>query len=68
MPMRSQEAGPQRPVDGPAVVGVDEAQVPELASLVDVGHAGNGEAQQRLREPIQRPVPLDRVAQVAQVG
>ena len=35
-------------IDRPAVVGIDQAEVPELGALVDVGHAGGGDLQQRL--------------------
>ena len=54
-------------VDRAAVVGVDEAQVPQLAALVDVRHAGGGEAHERLREAVERAVPGDGLAQLAQV-
>src|SRR5207237_3651803 len=45
-----QRASPRVPVDGPAVVWVDEAEVPQLVALVDVRHAGARELEQRLRE------------------
>jgi hypothetical protein len=45
-----QQATVARPVDGTAVVRVDEAEVPELVSLVDVGDPGAGELEQRLAE------------------
>ena len=37
---------------GAAVVGIDQAEVPELRALVDVGHAGRGELQRRLDEAV----------------
>src|SRR3546814_12350116 len=41
-----------RKVDGPAVVGVDQAEVPQLAALVDVGNAGSEELEGELREAV----------------
>ena len=38
------------PVDRAAVVGVDQRQAEQLVALVDVGHARDGELQQRLAE------------------
>ena len=32
-----------RKVDRPAIVGIDQAEVPELGALIEVGHAGRGE-------------------------
>ena len=65
---RLEQAPAQRVVDRPAVVGIDEAEVPELAALVDVGHAGRSEADERLREAVERAVPGDRLPQLAQIG
>ncbi len=45
-----EERAARLPVDGAAVVRVDEAEIPELAALVEVGDAGRGELQERLRE------------------
>ena len=36
-------------VDRPPVIGVDQAEVPQLASLVDVGHTGCGQFERHLR-------------------
>ena len=47
---RVQRDAPRGPIDGPAVVGVHERQRPELVALVDVGHAGDGQLEQRLRQ------------------
>jgi len=46
----AKQARARSEVDGPAVVGVDEAVVGELAALVDVGHAGRDELDEQLRE------------------
>ena len=40
------------PVDGAAVVGVDQAEVPQLGALVDVRHAGGGELHQELGQRV----------------
>ena len=51
-------------VHRPAVVGIDQAEVPQFRPLVGVGHARRGEPQQRLRQGVeQAPVadpPLER--------
>ena len=39
-----------RPVDRPAVVGVDEREGEQLVALVDVGHARDGQLEQQLAE------------------
>ncbi len=39
-------------VDGPAIVGIDKAQVPELRTLVEVGDAGRSELEHQLRQPV----------------
>src|SRR5687768_18234654 len=44
----------RRSSDLPAVVGVDEAEVPQLAALVRVGDAGGREAEQGLREGVEQ--------------
>src|SRR5579885_3466160 len=49
-PLRQQPA-PQLPVDGPAVVRVDERETLELVALVEVGNARHRELQQRRPEP-----------------
>ena len=42
----------QLEIDRAAVVGIDEAQIPELAALVEVGDAGSGQRQQLHRERV----------------
>src|SRR5947209_3620856 len=37
-------------VYGPAVIRVDQAQIPEFAALINVGDPGRGQFQQRLRK------------------
>ena len=44
-------------VDEPPVVGVDQALLPQLAALVDVGHAGDGDRDQLGRERVAPPGP-----------
>ena len=52
---RSLEAGvAQIVVHRAAVVGIDQAQVPQLAALIDVRHAGHGQLEQRLGEAVAR--------------
>ena len=47
------EAGlPPRPVDRPAIVGIDEAKIPEVAALIDVGNSRCGQFQEALREAV----------------
>ena len=36
-----------RVVDGPAVVRIDQAEIPELGALIEIGHAGRGDLDQR---------------------
>src|SRR5580692_2254700 len=38
-----QQRLPLRPIGRAAVVGIDEAQIPEVASLIDIGDAGSGQ-------------------------
>ena len=38
----------------PAVVRINQALVPELRALVEIRHAGRGQAQQRLRQAVER--------------
>ena len=49
--------GARGEVDGPTIVGIDEAEVPELAALVDVGHAGRRELERQLHETVVRAEP-----------
>ena len=51
-------------VDRAAVVGVDEAEVPQLGALVDVGHAGGGQLEQGGAERVD-PAPVDQGAHEA---
>ena len=41
-------------IDRPAVVGIDQAEIPELGALIEIGHARDGEPQQALREAVHR--------------
>ena len=34
---------PLRVIDRAAVIGIDEAEIPQLAALIEIGHAGAGE-------------------------
>ena len=47
-------------IDGPAVVGVYKAEIPDFSPLVKIGDAGRGDLQQRLRERIEHPGARDR--------
>src|SRR5262249_59163755 len=39
-------------VDRPAVVGIDQAELPELAAAIEIGDAGEGQLQRRLRQAV----------------
>jgi hypothetical protein len=39
-------------IDRAAVIGIDETQVPQLASLIEVGNAGRGELEHELRQRV----------------
>ncbi len=43
-----EELAALREVDGPAVVGIDEAEVPQFGALVEVGHPGRGQLEEGL--------------------
>ena len=64
LPVRARPGGdraPRRVIDGPAIVGIDEAEVPELGALIGVGHAGQRQAQRGLDEAIERAGRYDPV-------
>ena len=67
VPDLREQAAPQRVVDRAAVVGIDQRQVPQLVALVDVGHAGRGELEQRHRQAVEHAEPGDRRRRRAQV-
>src|SRR5271168_1373239 len=46
-------------VDGATVVGVNEAEVPKLSALVEVGHSGRGELEDGLGEGIDHAKELE---------
>ena len=58
-PRRPRATRAVREIDAPAIVGIDEAEVPELAALVDVGHAGRRELQRQLHEAVVHAEPRD---------
>ena len=39
-----EQLAPQVEIDRPAIVGIHQAQVPQLVALIDVGHAGRSSA------------------------
>src|SRR6202000_3513156 len=39
-------------IDGLAIVGVDQAKIPEVGTLIEIGNSGRGGFQKRLRQPI----------------
>src|SRR5215813_4899614 len=41
-------------IDGPAIVGICKAEVPELRSTIEIGNAGRGDLQDQLRKGRQR--------------
>ena len=43
---------PQRIVDRAAVVGIDQAQIPQLGSLIKVGNPGRGELEEGLGQRV----------------
>ena len=46
-------------IHGPAIVGIDQAEIPELRSLVRVGDARRGDLEQRLGQRIDQAVVAD---------
>ena len=50
---------PGREVDRPPVVGIDEAVLPQLGALVDVGHPGDGELHQLLGQRVVARVRIE---------
>ncbi len=44
----AQQSTPQGKIDWLPVVGIDQAEIPELAPLVDVGHARHAQLQNEL--------------------
>src|SRR5690606_28941296 len=53
-------------VDGAAVVGVDEAEVPEVGALIHVGHSGRREREEGLSQGVDPPGPEQRVDELAE--
>src|SRR5438105_1385748 len=49
--------------NGPAIVRIDEREIPQLATLVDVRYARRGELQRQLRERIMGADPGDPVGE-----
>ena len=49
----------QRIIDWPAIVGIDQTEIPELGALIDVGHTGQGELQHGLNQAVLRAKPGD---------
>ncbi len=44
-------------INRPAIVGIDQAEVPNLLAVVDVGHAGRSQLQQRLpQRAVEAPI------------
>ena len=39
-------------IDGPAVVGVDQVQIPQLAALIEFRHTGQGQLEHRLNQAV----------------
>ena len=54
-------------IDRAAVVGIDEAEVPQLGPLVDVRHAGRGQFEERLRQRVELAEEGDAPLQGAEV-
>ena len=51
---RRQHGGAFRKIHRPPVIGVDQRQIPELRSLIEIGHARHRRLQRDLTERIQR--------------
>src|SRR5229473_1164034 len=49
-----QQPAPHRPIHRPPVVGINHAEIPELAALIGVGDAGRGQLDQGLRQAVDR--------------
>lgn len=63
-----EQALPDSIVDRPAVVGVDQAVVPELGALVDVGNPGGGQLDQGLGQGVHPPWSHQMCHQRRQLG
>src|SRR5205823_6828849 len=50
-----EQGAPATVVDRAAVVGIDQRKLPDLVPLVDIGHAGRGQLEKRLRQAVEQP-------------
>src|SRR5215510_4178558 len=55
-------------VDGTAIIGINEAEIPELGALVEVGHAWQGDLEQYLRERIPHACVHDAALEAQEIG
>ena len=62
-----QGAPSQLVVDRAAIIGIDQREMPQLVSLVQVGDAGRGEMNQHSRERVPESRPGDPVSERCQV-
>src|SRR5690606_13805509 len=54
-----ERAPPCAEVDRPPIVRINEALVPEFRALIRVGDARDRDTEQRLREPVGRPIRIN---------
>src|SRR5262245_36147548 len=59
-PQRVEQSAPQRVVDRPAIVRVDQAVVQDFVALVEIGHAWRRQLDERHRERIEHAEPDER--------
>jgi len=62
-----QQPLPNIPIHGPAIVGVDQAVVPQLATLIHIGHARHGQLEHELRERGDRAEPSERCDEIMEL-
>src|SRR5205085_2448728 len=62
-----QHLAPAVVIDRAAIVGVGEAEIPQLRSLIGIRHAGGGELDERGGQRVVQPVMGDLPGKAAQV-
>jgi len=56
-----QQSPPSAPVDRPPIVGIDQAEIPQLAALVDVRYPRHGQLEDQLGQRRDRARPCQRL-------
>ena len=68
MAQRRKKPAPCRIIDVPAVVGVDEAKVPDLSPLIKIRHTRSGALDDSLRERIDRAKLRDELGHFGEIA